>query len=169
MKTFHVHVRVKDLNESINFYSALFNTQPTLVKDDYAKWMLEDPRINYAISTGHTETGIEHLGLQTDNEQELKDIYANMQEAKGMIREEGDCTCCYSKSKKSWITDPQGVDWEAFYTYGNATVYGEGANARPAPQVMDKWQGNDEKEVVERSFSTLGKKSSPCSTSACNK
>ena len=131
--------------------------------------MLEDPRINYAISTGHTETGIEHLGLQTDNEQELKDIYANMQEAKSMIREEGDCTCCYSKSKKSWITDPQGVDWEAFYTYGNATVYGEGANARPAPQVMDKWQGNDEKEVVEKSFSTLGEKSSSCGTSACNK
>lgn len=149
MKTFHVHVRVKDLKESIEFYTALFNIQPTLVKTDYAKWMLEDPRINYAISTGHAETGIEHLGLQTDNEIELREIYANMQQAKGTIREEGDCTCCYSKSQKSWITDPQGVDWEAFYTYGSATIYGEGINAKPAPEVMEKWEGNDGKEAAE--------------------
>lgn len=145
MKTFHVHVRVKDLQESIEFYTALFNTPPSLVKPDYAKWMLEDPRINYAISTGHAETGIEHLGLQTDNETELKEIYAGMQKAKGTVREEGNCTCCYSKSQKSWITDPQGVDWEAFYTYGNATVYGEGINARPAPEAMEQWSGNDSK------------------------
>lgn len=148
MKTFHVHVRVKDLKESIEFYNALFNSQPTVVKADYAKWMLDDPRINFAISTGHTETGIEHLGLQTDNETELKEIYVNMQQAKGTIREEGDCTCCYSKSQKSWITDPQGVDWEAFYTYGSATIYGEGINAKPAPEVMEKWEGNDGKEAA---------------------
>lgn len=145
MKTFHVHVRVKDLEESIAFYTALFNSNPTVVKGDYAKWMLEDPRINYAISTGHAELGIEHLGLQTSNETELKEIYSNMQKAKGTVREEGDCTCCYSKSQKSWITDPQGVDWEAFYTYGTATVYGEGINAKPAPEFMEQWTGNDSK------------------------
>jgi predicted lactoylglutathione lyase len=149
MKTFHVHVRVKDLKESIEFYNALFNTQPTLVKPDYAKWMLEDPRINYAISTGHKEIGIEHLGLQTNSEEELKEIYSNMQKAKGTVREEGNCTCCYSKSQKSWITDPQGVDWEAFYTYGSATFYGEGVNAKPAPQVMEQWSGNDRKTTSE--------------------
>lgn len=147
MKTFHVHVRVKDLKESIEFYTALFNTQPSLIKPDYAKWMLEDPRINYAISTGHSETGIEHLGLQTDSEAELKEIYAGMQQAKGAVREEGECTCCYSKSQKSWITDPQGVDWEAFYTHGSSTVYGEGDNARPAPEVMEQWSGNDAKNA----------------------
>ncbi len=95
MKRFHVHVRVKNLNESIEFYNALFNTQPAIVKSDYAKWMLEDPRINYAISTGHSESGIEHLGLQLENEAELQEVYENMQKAKGTVREEGECTCCY--------------------------------------------------------------------------
>ena len=148
MKTFHVHVRVKNLHESVEFYSALFNLEPTVLKPDYAKWMLLDPRVNYAISTGHAENGIEHLGLQTDNEAELKEIYGNMQKAKGAVREEGACTCCYSKSQKSWITDPQGVDWEAFYTHGSATVYGEGINAKPAPEVMEQWSGNDSRTAV---------------------
>ena len=147
MKRFHVHVRVKSLSESIEFYNALFNSEPAVLKPDYAKWMLEDPLINYAISTGHTETGIEHLGLQVDNTNDLQEVYRNMQNAKGTVREEAECTCCYSKSQKSWITDPQGVDWEAFYTHGAATVYGEGINARPSPQVMEKWTGNDGKEV----------------------
>ena len=149
MKTFHVHVRVKNLQESIEFYNALFGTEATVIKSDYAKWMLNDPKINYAISSGHSETGIEHLGLQTDNELELKEIYTNMQQAKGTVREEGECTCCYSKSQKSWITDPQGVDWEAFYTHGSATVYGEGINSRPAPEVMEQWTGNDAKTAVD--------------------
>ncbi|MCY2688250.1 VOC family protein [Salinimicrobium sp. TH3] len=173
MKTFHVHVRVKDLNESIGFYNALFNTLPTVIKPDYAKWMLEDPRINYAISTGHAELGIEHLGLQTDNAEELKEIYSNMQQAKGTIREEGECTCCYSKSQKSWITDPQGVDWEGFFTYGSATVYGEGINAKPAPQLMEKWTGNDGKTAEEINKTAAPeekfKNISTCSTSGCNK
>ncbi|WP_324721288.1 VOC family protein [Salinimicrobium sp. HB62] len=173
MKTFHVHVKVKDLEESISFYNALFNTKPTVVKADYAKWMLEDPRINYAISTGHAELGIEHLGLQTSSETELKEIYSNMKKAKGTVREEGNSTCCYSKSQKSWITDPQGVDWEAFYTYGTATVYGEGINAKPAPEVMEQWTGNDgkvgEKAGRFKESEKILKKSSSCSTSVCNK
>lgn len=148
MKRFHVHVRVSNLQESIDFYSALFNEAPTVVKPDYAKWMLEDPRINYAISTGHADTGIEHLGLQVASTEELNQVYTNMQKAKGTIREEGECTCCYAKSQKSWITDPQGVDWEAFYTHGSATVYGEGINARPSPESMEQWTGNDAKDIA---------------------
>ncbi len=143
MKTFHVHVRVKNIEESVAFYNSLFNTQPTVSKSDYAKWMLEDPKINFAISSGHEALGIEHLGIQVDSKEALSEVYQNMESAKGEIFEEGECTCCYSKSQKSWITDPQGVDWEAFYTHGSATVYGEGINARPAPEVMEQWSGND--------------------------
>ena len=143
MKRFHVHVRVKNLEESISFYNSLFGTVATIVKPDYAKWMLEDPKINFAISSGHSETGIEHLGLQVGSAEELQLVYANMEKAKGEIFEEGECTCCYSKSQKSWITDPQGVDWEAFYTHGSATIYGDGKNARPAPEIMKEWEGND--------------------------
>lgn len=150
MKRFHVHVRVKNLEESINFYTALFATEATVTKTDYAKWMLDDPRINFAISTGHQENGIEHLGLQVDSSEELQEVYTNMEHAKGKIFEEGECICCYSKSQKSWITDPQGVDWEAFYTHGTATVYGEGINARPAPEAMEKWEGNDSIAVVAK-------------------
>lgn len=148
MKRFHVHVRVKNLEESIDFYTALFNQTPTVLKPDYAKWMFNDPTINYAISTGHAETGIEHLGLQVESESELHEVYQNMEAAKGKVREEGECTCCYSKSQKSWITDPQGVDWEAFFTHGTATIYGEGINAKPAPEVMDQWSGNDGKKAA---------------------
>jgi len=141
MKRFHVHVRVKDLAESTAFYKALFNANPSVQKDDYAKWMLDDLNVNFAISSGHENIGIEHLGIQAGSSEELKQVYQNMEMAKGEIYEEGECTC--SKSQKSWITDPQGVDWEAFYTHGSATVYGEGDYARPAPEAMDKWSGND--------------------------
>lgn len=161
MKRFHVHVRVKNIQESISFYNALFNSQPAVTKLDYAKWMLDDPRVNFAISTGHAETGIEHLGLQVDSAQDLHEVYENMQQAKGTVREEGECTCCYSKSQKSWITDPQGVDWEAFYTHGSATVYGEGINARPAPETMEQWTGNDAKDAVVPALE--GKIDSTCS------
>lgn len=143
MKRLHVHVRVKQLDESLNFYNALFGVVATVIKPDYAKWMLDEPRINFAISSGHEKTGVEHLGIQVDNREELEHVYKNMELAKGEVFEEGECTCCYSKSQKSWITDPQGVDWEAFYTHGTATVYGEGINAKPAPEVMEKWNGND--------------------------
>lgn len=152
MKTFHVHVRVKNLEESINFYKALFSAEPTIQKEDYAKWILLDPKVNFAISDGHSETGIEHLGIQAESATELEEVYRNLENAKGKIFEEGDCSCCYSKSEKSWITDPQGVDWEAFYTYGNSTVYGEGKNARKAPEVMNKWK-DDETVQGEKSES----------------
>ncbi|WP_235893370.1 ArsI/CadI family heavy metal resistance metalloenzyme [Litoribacter populi] len=147
MKRFHVHVRVKNLSESIAFYNALFNTEATVVKPDYTKWMLEDPRINFAISNGHAENGIEHLGLQVESETELAEVYANMENAKGKVFEEGECTCCYSKTQKSWVTDPQGVDWEVFYTHGTATVYGEGLNAKASPEMMADWSTNENKTV----------------------
>ena len=150
MKRFHVHVRVKNLQESIAFYNALFAEEAAVVKSDYAKWMLNDPRINFAISTGHEASGIEHLGLQAESQEELHEIYENMQQAKTKVFEEGEGTCCYSKSQKSWITDPQGVDWEAFYTYGSSTVYGAGSNAKPSPQSMKAWKGNDEVPAVDQ-------------------
>ncbi len=126
MKRFHVHVGVADLQASIGFYSGLFGTAPTVVKDDYAKWMLDDPRINFAISQKcGAQKGIEHLGLQVEDEAELAEVYGRLKEAKGPVMEEGATTCCYAKSEKSWIADPDGVVWEAFLTMGDSTVYGD--------------------------------------------
>ncbi|MFM2411350.1 MAG: hypothetical protein RL481_2178 [Pseudomonadota bacterium] len=125
MKRLHVHVGVADLNQSIGFYSTLFAAEPTVVKDDYAKWMLDDPRVNFAISSGHTQKGIEHLGIQAESDGELSEVYGRLKAADRPVLEEGQTTCCYAKSEKSWITDPDGVVWEAFYTNGEATVYGD--------------------------------------------
>ena len=104
----------------------LFNTQATKVKSDYAKWMLEDPKINFAISTGEgsQDQGIQHLGLQVDNSKELQEVYAQLEKAEGQIKEECQTTCCYAVSDKSWIEDPQNVRWEVFQTHGDATTYG---------------------------------------------
>lgn len=125
MKRMHVHVGVNDLAESIDFYSALFAAEPTVTKPDYAKWMLDDPRVNFAISTGATaKHGIEHLGIQVENETELAEVYARLEAADRPVLEEGATTCCYAKSEKSWIADPQGVVWETFYTTGEAVNYG---------------------------------------------
>lgn len=132
MKRFHVNLNVKDLQQSIEFYTALFGAAPTVVKPDYAKWMLEDPRINFAISPAMGSTGIEHLGIQAESEAELQEVYGRLSQAKGTIREEGKTTCCYANSEKSWIADPQGVEWEAFYTFGESTIYGEGKATKTA-------------------------------------
>lgn len=126
MKRLHVHVGVDDLDQSIGFYSTLFGSEPTVVKADYAKWMLDDPRVNFAISAGqHAAKGIEHLGIQVENEDELAEVYGRLKAADRPVLEEGATTCCYAKSEKSWIADPQGVVWEAFFTSGEATVYGD--------------------------------------------
>ncbi|WP_126173748.1 ArsI/CadI family heavy metal resistance metalloenzyme [Altericroceibacterium xinjiangense] len=125
MKRLHVHVGVEDIERSIRFYSTLFGTEPTVTKPDYAKWMVEDPRVNFAISTSAPK-GIEHLGVQVGSEAELADVYARLRAADRPVLEEGCTTCCYAKSEKSWIADPQGVVWEAFYTSGEATRYGGG-------------------------------------------
>ena len=125
MKRLHVHVGVSDLDRSIGFYSALFDAEPTVVKDDYAKWMLDDPRVNFAISSGnHARTGIEHLGIQAENADELSQVYGRLKAADRPVYDEGATTCCYARSEKSWIADPDGVVWEAFHTNGEATVYG---------------------------------------------
>jgi catechol 2,3-dioxygenase-like lactoylglutathione lyase family enzyme len=126
MKRLHVHVGVDDLEQSIRFYSTLFAAEPTVMRPDYAKWMLEDPRVNFAISAGHAGRGIEHLGIQVESADELRDVYGRLKAADGPVLEEGATTCCYARSEKSWIADPQGVVWETFLTQGEATVYGEG-------------------------------------------
>ncbi|MGI8705294.1 MAG: ArsI/CadI family heavy metal resistance metalloenzyme [Sphingomicrobium sp.] len=125
MKRLHVHVGVADLDRSIAFYSTLFGTGPSVAKDDYAKWMLEDPRVNFAISSGNPHKGIEHLGIQAEGPSELADVYARLRAADRPVLEEGCTTCCYAKSEKSWIADPDGVLWEAFHTTGDSTVYGD--------------------------------------------
>lgn len=125
MKRFHLHVGVTDLDASIAFYTHLFGAEPTVVKADYAKWMLEDPRINFAISMREgAARGIEHVGLQVEDEGELAEVYARLKAADRPVLEEGATTCCYAKSEKSWIADPDGVVWEAFLTTGGSTTYG---------------------------------------------
>jgi catechol 2,3-dioxygenase-like lactoylglutathione lyase family enzyme len=127
MKRLHVHVGVDNLDTSIAFYSILFGAQPTVLKPDYAKWMLEDPRVNFAISSGnHARNGIEHLGIQVEDRSELAEVYGRLQAADRPVLDEGATTCCYAKSEKSWIADPDGIVWEAFLTNGEATVYGDG-------------------------------------------
>jgi hypothetical protein len=126
MKRLHVHVSVHDLAESIRFYSVLFASEPSVVKDDYAKWMLEDPRLNFAISRRGADTGIRHLGIQAENAGELTEIYGRLKRAERPVLEEGATTCCYARSEKSWIEDPQGVKWETFHTIGESTTYGTG-------------------------------------------
>jgi catechol 2,3-dioxygenase-like lactoylglutathione lyase family enzyme len=127
MKRLHVHVSVDDLNQSIGFYSTLFASKPTVVKPDYAKWMLDDPRVNFAISArGRAHVGLDHLGIQVEDEMELAEVHGRLQEAEGPVLEQGAVTCCYHQSEKSWITDPAGLNWEAFLTRGEATVYGDG-------------------------------------------
>ncbi|MGA7489055.1 MAG: ArsI/CadI family heavy metal resistance metalloenzyme [Xanthobacteraceae bacterium] len=124
MKRMHVHVAVEDLGRSISFYSALFATQPAVVKPDYAKWMLDDPRVNFAISTRGRQPGLDHLGIQVESKGELSEVYARLRQAGGTILEQGQTTCCYAKSEKSWIDDPAGISWETFFTTGESTDYG---------------------------------------------
>ena len=134
MKRLHVHVSVADLSQSVGFYSALFAAQPVVVKPDYAKWMLDDPRVNFAISTRGREPGLDHLGIQVETSGELHEVHARLREAGGTVIEQGQTTCCYSKSEKSWIDDPSGISWETFHTTGESTDYGDGSGER-APRV----------------------------------
>src|SRR6202030_3587823 len=131
MKRLHVHVAVEDLAQSTRFYSTLFAAEPTVVKDNYVKWMLGDPRVNFAISARPGRAaGISHLGIQVEDEAELAEVYDRLARAERPTIEARGTTCCYAQSDKQWIADPQGVPWETFFTYGEATVYGEGSLAR---------------------------------------
>ncbi|RVQ68781.1 glyoxalase/bleomycin resistance/dioxygenase family protein [Croceicoccus ponticola] len=125
MKRFHVHVGVTNIQRSIAFYSSLFGAQPGVVKSDYAKWMLDDPHINFAISMREDAAkGIEHIGIQVENKAELAEVYSRLKDADRPVLEEGATTCCYAHSEKCWIADPDGVVWEAFLTEGESTTYG---------------------------------------------
>jgi predicted enzyme related to lactoylglutathione lyase len=132
MKRLHVHVAVDDLKQAMGFYSALFAAEPAVVKADYAKWMLDDPRVNFAISARGRPAGLDHLGIQVENKDELNDVYARLHRAGGDVIEQGQTTCCYAKSEKSWIDDPAGVSWETFLTTGESTDYGDGSGEREA-------------------------------------
>ncbi len=120
MKTLHVNLQVANIDQSEAFYSAMFNAPPSVRKHDYAKWLLKDPSVNFSIALGKASAGIEHLGIQVESNEELQEVYGYMDKAEGEIQEEGHTVCCYSRSEKSWITDPQGVKWEVFHTYGEA-------------------------------------------------
>jgi catechol 2,3-dioxygenase-like lactoylglutathione lyase family enzyme len=138
MKRMHVHVAVADLEQSIGFYSSLFATQPSVVKADYAKWMLDDPRVNFAISTRGKQPGLDHLGIQVESKDELGEVYARLRQAGGTIIEQGQTSCCYAKSEKSWIDDPAGISWETFFTTGESTQYGDGTGERGARIAHEK-------------------------------
>jgi len=138
MKRLHVHVAVSDIPQSIGFYSALFAARPAVVKPDYAKWMLEDPRVNFAISTRGREPGLDHLGIQVEDANKLNEVYARLREAGGNIIEQGETACCYAKSEKSWIDDPAGIAWETFLTTGESINYGDGTGENTARVAHEK-------------------------------
>ena len=125
MKRFHVHVHVEDLPASVAFYSQLFAAPPSRVESDYAKWMLDDPRINFAISNRGGKAGIDHLGLQTDTDEELVALKARARAADMTLLDEGETTCCYARSDKYWLTDPDGVAWEQFHTLDSIPTFSE--------------------------------------------
>ena len=127
MKRFHLHLNVDDLGANIGFYSKLFAAEPARVEADYAKWMLQDPPLNFAISTRGRIAGIDHLGIQTDDPAELAAMKASARSADLALRDDGEGTCCYARSEKHWITDPQGVAWEHFHTLANIPVFSESA------------------------------------------
>ncbi len=127
MKRFHVHLHVQDLQKNIGFYSALFQQPPARAEADYAKWLLEDPPVNFAISTRGQGTGLDHLGIQVGSADELTALKAQAQQADMALLDEGETTCCYARSDKYWITDPQGVAWEQFHTLDNIPVFREAA------------------------------------------
>ena len=126
MKRMHIHVAVSDLAQSIAFYSKLFDTAPNVVESDYAKWMLEDPRVNFAISARGVHPGLDHLGIQVDSGSELQEIHDRLDAAGQAMLSQEATTCCYARSDKHWVTDPQGLAWETFHTLGSAPVFGSG-------------------------------------------
>ena len=133
MKRFHVHAHVADLPASIAFYSKMFAAEPTRVEGDYAKWMLEDPRINFAISSRGGEPGVDHLGFQTDTAEELVDLKERAEAADMTLLDVGETSCCYARSDKHWVTDPQGIAWEHFHTLGDIPVFSDTKKAE-APE-----------------------------------
>jgi catechol 2,3-dioxygenase-like lactoylglutathione lyase family enzyme len=130
MKRLHIHIAVENLSEAIGFYSALFAAKPSVEKPDYAKWMLDDPRVNFAISARGRAPGLNHLGIQVENDAELQEVYGRLKAANRPVIEQGKTECCYAKSEKAWIDDPAGIAWETFLTTGESTVYGDGSGEK---------------------------------------
>jgi catechol 2,3-dioxygenase-like lactoylglutathione lyase family enzyme len=140
MKRFHVHLHVQDIAQSVAFYSKLFASEPARVEVDYAKWMLEDPRVNFAISTLSEAVGVDHLGFQTDDANELGELKTRAKSADMALLDEGATTCCYASSEKHWVTDPQGVAWEHFHTLGDIPIFSENTTA-PEQSVSSSQSG----------------------------
>jgi hypothetical protein len=158
MKRLHVHVSVDDLSQAVKFYSTLFAAQPTVTKSDYAKWMLDDPRVNFAISMRGAQPGLNHLGIQVESQEELHEVYDRLRAADAPMIEQGQTQCCYHRSEKAWIDDPAGISWEAFYTTGEATVYGDrtGERSGQARHVPEKTPVATEARVSAASSSCCG-------------
>lgn len=140
MKRFHVHLAVEDLPRSIGFYTTLFGVAPSVIKDDYARWMLDDPRVNFAISMRGRDPGLDHLGIQVETPIELDDVVGRLKVAQQPLQEQRGTTCCYARSDKAWVEDPQQIPWETFHTLGEATVYGEDlrSSACGSPMLPEK-------------------------------
>lgn len=134
MKRLHVHVAVHDIQQSVRFYSALFAAQPSVTKDDYAKWMLDDPRVNFAISKRGAKTGLDHLGIQAENEAELEGIGSQLAQADVSTLEQKGAACCYAKSDKYWTLDPQGIAWESFHTLDTIPTFGDDTRKKAVPK-----------------------------------
>ncbi len=135
MKRLHVHVSVEEIEKAIAFYSALFAAKPSVAKSDYAKWMLDDPCVNFAISMRGNAPGVDHLGLQVEDRNELHEVYGRLRQAGGSVLDVGATTCCYAQSEKSWIDDPAGIAWETFLTTGESTTYGNSSKAESGARI----------------------------------
>jgi catechol 2,3-dioxygenase-like lactoylglutathione lyase family enzyme len=131
MKRFHAHVRVGDLESSVRFYSTLFGAEPTVLKPDYAKWVLDDPRVNFAITAGTASTGLDHLGFQVESDEDLATIAGRLAAAGESVAKEENVSCCYARGNKGWVSDPSGISWETFHTLEESTIY----DADVAPRV----------------------------------
>ena len=166
MKRFHVHVAVDDLSKSIAFYSAMFGEQPAVVKSDYAKWMLDDPRVNFAISNRGLAPGVNHLGFQAEDEAELQAIHANLERADTAVVSEKGALCCYAKSDKYWVTDPQGIAWESFRSLGSIPLFGNDAVSAGAAEATTSC-GSDESRASSCCGPTESKVTDTAKGSAC--
>ncbi len=131
MKRFHAHVKVNDLETSVRFYSTLFGAEPAVLKPDYAKWMLDDPRVNFAITANSASTGLDHLGLQVESDEDLATIASRLDAAGESVAKQENAACCYARGNKGWVSDPSGISWETFHTFGESTVYGNDIAPRP--------------------------------------
>ena len=163
MKRFHVHVAVDDLNANIRFYSTVFGTSPTVLKDDYAKWMLDDPRINFAISRRGAKPGLDHLGVQVESDEELSTLRGQVGQAEIAALDQSNAACCYARSDKYWITDPQGIAWETFHTLDSVPVFGE--DSRVADSAQEKSACCAPAETTATTTATI--KIQPAKSGAC--